>query len=80
MGDKADKVGRPEPQIYRVQCQGRASGCRGMFETTSKFAKTCSGACRQKKWRGTVITTDEPHLTRAFGDDAAERLQATYQD
>ena len=70
------------PKIYKVQCQGKAAGCKGVFETTSRFAKTCSGACRQKKWRGQVITTDAEALEETFGEKyphSAERLQDYYQ-
>ena len=43
-----------------------------------KYAKTCSDACRQRKWRGQVITTDADALEMVFGAHAADRLQDYY--
>ena len=62
----------------RVKC----AVCPVEFEAVSRFAKTCSNRCRQKKWRGQVITTDADALEEVFGEkypNAAERLQVYYQ-
>jgi RNA polymerase subunit RPABC4/transcription elongation factor Spt4 len=65
----------PDSQkVYKRRCES----CRTPFEAHSKYAKTCSDACRQRKWRGQVITTDADALEMVFGAHAADRLQDYY--
>jgi hypothetical protein len=62
------------PKVYSVQCQGKAVGCKGLFESPSHSARTCSPACRQKKHR------DEKRILRErFGEIMRELIRLSSQ-